>query len=125
MQLAGAYAYYPWFYEERTTANYNPGSFGLSWEVYREMSGSRGEFVIDGNMKSVEYADQLKNLHVPTLVIAGEDDVVTLGILKEISANIPGSELTILPKTKHFTFVDQTRLFNQTVDKFLHQERKA
>jgi len=40
MQLVGAYAYYPWFYEEHTTVNYNPGSFGLSWDVYREMSGS-------------------------------------------------------------------------------------
>jgi len=120
MQLVGAYAYYPWFYEERTTANYNPGSFGLSWDVYREMSGSDGEFVIDGNMVSVEYADKLKSLHVPTLVIAGEDDPVTLGILKGIHASIWASQLVVLPRTKHFTFVDQTQLFNQAVEKFIH-----
>lgn len=123
MQLVGAYAYYPWFYEEHTTANYNPGSFGLSWDVYREMSGSNGEFVIDGNMTSVEYADKLRSLHVPTLVIAGEDDPVTLDILRGISARIEGSKLAILPGTKHFTFVDQTSLFNQTVNGFIHQSR--
>jgi proline iminopeptidase len=120
MQLVGAYAYYPWFYEEHTTSNYNPGSFGLSWDVYREMSGSNGEFVIDGNMVSVEYAEKLKILRIPTLVIAGEDDPVTLGILKEIHAAIPASQLVVLPKTKHFTFVDQTLLFNQAVEKFIH-----
>ena len=113
-------AYYPWFYEDHTTSNYNPSSFGLAWDVYREMSGSNGEFVIDGNMTSVEYADRLKTLRVPTLVIAGEDDVVTLGMLKEMHANITGSQMAILPKTKHYTFVDQTGLFNETVDAFVH-----
>jgi len=48
------------------------------------MSGSHGEFLIDGNMTSVEYADQLEKLQVPTLVIAGEDDPVTLGIEKDM-----------------------------------------
>jgi proline iminopeptidase len=113
-------AYYPWFYEDHTTSNYNPSSFGLAWDVYREMSGSNGEFIIDGNMTSVEYADRLKTLRVPTLVIAGEDDAVTLGMLKEMHANIRGSQLAILPKTKHYTFVDQTGLFNETVDAFVH-----
>jgi pimeloyl-ACP methyl ester carboxylesterase len=87
------------------------------------MSGSHGEFVIDGNMLSVEYADELKTLHVATLVIAGEDDAVTSGMLKEMHANIQGSQLAILPKTKHFTFVDQTGLFNETVDALVHSRR--
>jgi proline iminopeptidase len=122
MQLVGAYAYYPWFYEDHTTPNYNPSGFGLVWDVYREMSGSHGEFVIDGNMTSVEYADKLKTLHVPTLIIAGEDDLVTLGVMKEMRANIQGSQLAILPKTKHFTFVDQTGMFNDAVDAFIHSQ---
>jgi pimeloyl-ACP methyl ester carboxylesterase len=85
------------------------------------MSGSHGEFVIDGNMLSVEYADELKTLHVATL--AGEDDAVTSGMLKEMHTNIQGSQLAILPKTKHFTFVDQSGLFNETVDAFVHSRR--
>ena len=119
VQLVGAWAYYEWFYEDHTTTNYNPSSFGLAWDVYRQMSGSHGEFIIDGNMTSVEYADKLKTLRVPTLVIAGEDDPVTLGMLKEMHANIQGSQLALLPKTKHFTFIDQTGLFNETVVAFL------
>jgi pimeloyl-ACP methyl ester carboxylesterase len=71
-------------------------------------------------MVSVEYSEKLKTLRVPTLVIAGEDDPVTLRILKEIHATIPASELVVLPRTKHFTFVDQTQLFNQAVEKFIH-----
>ena len=77
--------------------------------------------MIDGNMASVEYADRFKALRISTLVIAGEDDPMTLDIQKEISSRIAGSKLAILPKTKHFTFIDQTRLFNQAVDKFIHE----
>ena len=120
VQLTGANAYYGWFYEENTTKNYNPGSFGLAWDVYREMSGSKGEFLIDENLTSVEYADDIKNLRVPTLVIAGEDDPVTLEIQKEMHASIHWSTLAILPHSKHFTFVDQTDLFNESVDAFIH-----
>src|SRR5579864_7541674 len=120
-EQAWGWGYYPLFFEEHTTSTYNPlGNLGMAWDVYREMSGSNGEFIIDGNMTSVEYAEKLKTLRVPTLVIAGEDDAVTLGMLKEMHANIPGSQLAILPETKHYTFVDQTDLFNETVNAFIH-----
>lgn len=119
-ELAWGWGFYPLFYEDHTSANYSPSSAGLVWEVYREMSGSNGEFVIDGNMTSVEYAESLKTIRTPTLVIAGEDDAVTLGMQKQMHANIRGSQLVILPNTKHYTFVDQTRLFNDAVDAFIH-----
>ena len=34
---------------------------------------------------------------------------------------IPGSKLVVFPASGHMTFVDQPRLFVQTVDEFLHQ----
>ena len=46
-------------------ANYDPVDNGkMSWDLYREMWGSHGEFVIDGNLKSVEYTDQLPTIKV-------------------------------------------------------------
>jgi hypothetical protein len=35
-------------------------------------------------------------------------------------SNIAGSQLAVLPKSKHMTFVDQTDMFNETVDAFIH-----
>jgi len=40
----------------------------MAWD--REMWGSDGEFVIDGNLKSVEYADRLPAIKTSTLIIA-------------------------------------------------------
>jgi proline iminopeptidase len=119
-ELAWGWAYYPYLYENHPNPNYNPlGNLGIAWDVYREMSGSNGEFVIDGNMTSVEYADKLRVLRVATLIIAGEHDAWSLQMSREMQSNIPGSQLAILPKSKHMTFVDQTKMFNDAVDTFV------
>lgn len=125
-ELAWGWGYYPYMYENHPNPNYNPlGNLGLAWDVFREMSGSGGEFLIDGNLTSVEYAEKLGAVHVPTLIIAGEHDVVSLGMSKEMHSNIASSRLALLPKSKHMTFVDQTTLFNDTVDGFIHLRPKA
>ena len=89
------------------------------------MSGSNGEFVIDGNMKSVEYAEKLRNVHVPTPVIAREHDAWSLAMSHEMNDRIAGSRLAILPQSKHMTFVDQTEMFNRAVDEFVYPHRSA
>ena len=75
-KLAWGDGYFPFLYQRRPDANYDPaaGNTGTSWDLYREMWGSDGEFVIDGNLKSVEYLDKLSGIHVPTLVICGDHD---------------------------------------------------
>ncbi|MCU1233842.1 MAG: proline-specific peptidase [Candidatus Solibacter sp.] len=44
----------------------------MSWELYREKWGSHGEFVIDGNLKNVEYTSKLKSFAIPTLITVGD-----------------------------------------------------
>src|SRR2546429_481530 len=58
--LAWGDGYFPFLYQRRPDPNYDPGSgnTSISWELYREMWGSHGEFVIDGNLKSVEYTER-------------------------------------------------------------------
>jgi proline iminopeptidase len=125
-ELAWGWAYYPYLYETHPNPTYNPlGNLGIAWDVYREMSGSNGEFVIDGNMTSVEYAEKLRNVHVPTLVIAGEHDAWSLTMSHEMNDHIADSRLAILPRSKHMTFVDQTEMFNRVVDEFVHSHRSA
>jgi proline iminopeptidase len=38
----------------------------MSWDLYRQMWGSDGEFVISGNLKNMEYTDRLADVKVPT-----------------------------------------------------------
>ncbi len=111
--------YFPYLYRNRPNPNYDPSPVGMSWELYREMWGSNGEFVIDGNLASVEYADRLPSLYVPTQINVGDHDECEPSLAETMHELIPGSELVIFPDSGHLTFVDQPTLFVDAVEKFL------
>ncbi len=121
MIAAWGEAYFPYLYQNRPDPNYDPIANGImSWDLYREMWGSDGEFVIDGNLKSVEYVDRLPQIKVPTLITVGDHDECDPSLARQMNEKIPGSKLVIFPKSGHMTFVDQPDLFNRTVNDFLH-----
>jgi len=85
------------------------------------MWGTTGEFVLDGNMVSVEYADRLSSIKVPTLIVVGDHDQVDPSISRDIHAKLPGSKLMVFPESGHMMFVDQPSMFNKAVDDFVHR----
>jgi proline iminopeptidase len=112
--------YFPYVYQNHPDPSYDPVAGGPSWDLYREMWGSTGEYVIDGNLKSAEYTEQLATLKVPTLITAGDHDECEPSLSETMHAKIKGSKLVVLPKSGHMTFVDQPRMFIEAVDNFLH-----
>ncbi|HTQ54734.1 MAG TPA: proline iminopeptidase-family hydrolase [Bryobacteraceae bacterium] len=120
MIAAWGEGYFPYLYQRRPDPNYDPIANGImSWDLYREMWGSDGEFVIDGNLKSVEYAGRLPAIKVPTLITAGDHDECAPSLAEEMHRLIAGSQLVVFPQSGHMTFVDQPALFVKTVNGFL------
>lgn len=120
MKAAWGEGYHPYIYQRHPDANEDPLAQGvMSWDLYREMWGSHGEFVIDGNLKLVEYGDRLTSIHVPTLITVGDHDECDPSLARYMSDKIIGSKLAVMPKSGHMTFVDQPDLFVKTVDDFL------
>ena len=64
------------------------------------------------------HPDQLSGLTMPTLVVAGEDDVICEDQTRLIAASIPGSRLEILP-SDHFVAKHNWRVFNPVILDFL------
>ena len=112
--------YFPYVYQGRPDPNYDPVAAGnMAWDLYREMWGEHGEFVIDGNLKSVEYTDRLSAIKVPTLILVGDHDECDPSLSKVMQSKIAGSKLVIFPKSGHMTFVDQPTMFVTAVNEFL------
>jgi len=121
MTAAWGEGYFPYLYQRKPDAGYDPLATGsMSWDLYREMWGSHGEFVIDGNRKSVEYADRLPSIKVPTLITVGDHDESDPSIARDMNRLIKGSKLVVLPDSGHMTFVDQPVLFRRAIDDFVH-----
>jgi proline iminopeptidase len=122
MIAAWGEGYFPYLYQRRPDPNYDPvASGGMSWDLYREMWGSNGEFVIDGNLVSVEYADRLPSITVPTLITVGDNDECDPSLSREMQKLIKGSKLVVFPESGHMTFVDQPGMFIRSVEEFLKE----
>ncbi len=118
--LAWGYGYFPYLYGARPDPSYDPASNSpTNWDLYREMWGSHGEFVIDGNLKSVEYVSRLHTIHVPTLILVGDHDECDPSLSREMHQKIAGSKLVILPNAGHMNFIDQPEMWQNAVTGFL------
>ena len=62
--------------------------------------------------------EELRNLNVPTLVIAGTKDMIKESHTRLIYENLPKAELAILPGD-HFIARRNSKIFNETVLEFL------
>jgi len=120
MVAAWGEGYFPYLYQRRPDPNFDPIASGnIAWDLYREMWGSSGEFVIDGNLSSVEYTDWLSAIRVPTLITAGDHDECDPSLSRAMHEKIGGSKLVVFPQSGHMTFVDQPALFFRSIEEFL------
>jgi len=120
-KLAWGVGYFPALYGAHPDANYDPtlSNTTNSWELYRAMWGSHGEFVVDGNLTEVEWLDRLRDIKVPTLILVGDHDQADPAMSREMNARIAGSRMVVLPNSGHMTFVDQPDLFVRTITEFV------
>jgi proline iminopeptidase len=121
-KLAWGEGYFPFLYGAHPDSNYDPTNVGnQDWELYREMWGSNGEFVIDGNLTSVEYVDRLSTIKVPTLVIVGDHDECDASLARTMQEKIPNSKLVVLPNSGHEAFEDQPKMWIESVRDFINR----
>ncbi|HIX98705.1 MAG TPA: alpha/beta hydrolase [Candidatus Dorea intestinigallinarum] len=64
--------------------------------------------------------EELRSIQSPTLVIAGERDMIREEHTRLIAAEIPGAELRIIPGD-HFIAAGNPEAFNREVDRFLRE----
>lgn len=63
--------------------------------------------------------EELRAIKAPTLVLAGQHDVVLEKHTRAIADNIAGAQLTIFPGASHFAPQEIPQQFNERVEKFL------
>ncbi|HEV8368814.1 MAG TPA: alpha/beta hydrolase [Pyrinomonadaceae bacterium] len=61
----------------------------------------------------------LEAIKAPTLVLAGDHDIIRDEHTVAIFQHIPNSQLAIFPSATHMVPFDEPELFNSTVERFL------
>lgn len=67
-------------------------------------------------------SDLLPKVKVPTLVIAGDEDIITpVKVAEKMAKDIPEAELFIVPHGTHYSILEFSDLINMRVDRFLSE----
>ena len=99
--------------------------------AFRRLVESMSRLHKESYIKSIEASvrmdprSDLANIKVPTLVVVGADDRLTPpDVSREIAAEIPGSELAVIPDAGHLVNIEQPEAFNAAVLDFLRKHSK-
>lgn len=87
----------------------------LSAEAWRQLVATR-EF------RTFDTRPRLGEIRTPTLVVVGENDLITTARqARIIAAGIPGARLQVFPSTGHNPFVEEPAVFNAAVRAFVRE----
>ena len=71
-------------------------------------------------IRALDYADRLREIRTPTMIIVGQEDLGTpVAASALMHAAIAGSKLVVLPSAAHLSNVEQAEKFNHAVLGFL------
>lgn len=95
-------------------------------ERVRQMNGNNFAMMNEAAEERVldpPVRDRLRELQVPTLIIAGDQDQPhVLASARHFEDNIPDSKVVIMPGTAHLPSMEQPTLFNRLVIDFLQDK---
>ncbi|AOR22783.1 alpha/beta fold hydrolase [Clostridium taeniosporum] len=67
--------------------------------------------------------EDLRKIKIPTLVVAGDKDMIKSSHTKLISNLIKDAELNIIPNSTHFVALENSREFNYVIEEFLSKHK--
>lgn len=79
-----------------------------------------------GFLKEFDLREELKAIHVPTLIMAGRHDWITpVADSETIASLIPHNRFIVFEKSSHNVIVDETDLFLKEVKEFINQTARS
>jgi proline iminopeptidase len=116
-----AYAQVPlglfYFYDASDAAK---APIDINADVYYSIAGDDADFLIGGDIAKLDFRTQLKNLRMPTLILAGRFDRVSLPMFStQFRQYAPQAEFVMFEKAGHFTFIEDPDATFEVLRKFL------
>ncbi len=106
----------------KTTHSTRPDLVQAALRMMRKMSPEDVALVQRGMAERPDSIETLKTIHVPTLLIVGDEDTLTpIGDAETMRKNIPGSELKIVGRVGHYSPWEQPVEVGKLLRQFLDQ----
>ena len=97
--------------------------FSKPYNPFKYMNNKDNELVSDliwADQKNIDFFELLPKINQPVLVVTGRfDDVASPEETQKSKELLKNSAINILPNAGHASFIDQPKLFNQAILKFV------
>jgi 3-oxoadipate enol-lactonase len=104
----------------RTTVATRPDLIAGARAMMRKMSAEDISLVLRGMAERPDSVADLKSINVPTLIVIGEEDVLsTVADGELMRQNIAGSQLKVIPKAGHYAPWEQPEAVGTVLRQFL------
>ena len=104
----------------KTTRETRPDLVEGALEMMRKMSPADVAAVQRGMAERPDSVDTLKTINVPTLLVTGDEDILTgVNEAELMHRHIAGSELRVLPKAGHYAAWEQPEAAGRLLRQFL------
>jgi len=104
----------------RTTMTTRPDLVAGARVMMRKMSAEDISLVLRGMAERPDSVVDLKTINVPTLIVIGEEDVLsTVADGELMRQNIGGSQLKVIPKAGHYAPCEQSEAVGTALRQFL------
>jgi 3-oxoadipate enol-lactonase len=85
-----------------------------------ENSGEAVARMVRVLMSRQDATELLSTIHVPTLIVVGEEDTITpVAMAQQMHDGIAGSRLVVMPRVGHLANLEDPRAFNDVITAFL------
>ena len=89
-------------------------------ETFRRLCGPN-DFVTDGKLKDFDVSDRLSEIDVPTLLMCGDSDEVTIPRIMEYYKSVKGARLSIIAHAGHVLALEQFDQYAYAIRAFLEE----
>jgi pimeloyl-ACP methyl ester carboxylesterase len=104
----------------KTTHEARPDLVAGALRMLRKMSPAGVAQVQRGMAERPDSVDTLKTINVPTLLVTGEEDILTgVNEAELMRQHIPGSQMRVIPKAGHYSPWEQPEEVSRLLRSFL------
>jgi len=94
--------------------------FELNFEVYNRIAGPDADVMLGGDLASVDFRRKLRDIQIPTLVLAGRFDRMALPRYSvQYRTLMPQAEFVMFEQSGHFPFIEEPERHDSVVRAFL------
>jgi hypothetical protein len=82
-------------------------------------SPQMARLLVQSNIIATDVTDLLPSIHVPTLVLHREEEVIPVACGRHLAEHIPGAKLVVLPGADHIPFYGDADGYAEEIEEFL------